>query len=164
VGTVVVIVAIVLCGLSNDCTDAGAGRATNNRALQTAAEDRTQRRAAGPANQRTFTRPNATLLRLLVVIVIVMVRTIMVVVVVPALRAVPHAVVISAIVLVLSEPRNACGGEEERSDKDSFSNPAHLLLDAGLPTGAVSRANSHASVFIERILQNSHLRLVEAFV
>jgi hypothetical protein len=51
VGTViVVIVAIVLCGLANDCTNAGTRRAANNRALQTAAKDCTKRRAAGPAN------------------------------------------------------------------------------------------------------------------
>jgi hypothetical protein len=131
VGTVVVvIVAIVLCGLSNDCTNAGTGRAANNRALQTAAEDRTERSAAGPANQRTFTRPNATLLRLLVVVMIVMVRTIMAVVIIPAATAAAHSVVVSAIVVLLRKCRNDCGSEEERSDENSFSKLAHLRLDA----------------------------------
>jgi hypothetical protein len=130
VGTVVV-VAIILCGLANDCTDAGTGRAANDRALQTAAEDRTERSAAGPANQRTLTRPNATLLRLLVMAVVIVVRAIMAVVVIPALRAVPHAVVVGAIVLVLREPGNACGNKDEGGNEDRFSNRAHLPLDAG---------------------------------
>lgn len=129
---VVVIVAIVLGGLADDCANASTRRSTDQSSLEAAAEDRTKRGATGPANKRAFAGANTALLGLLVVVVIVMVGTIVVVVVVATLRAVPHAVVVGTIVMARLRKRGAnADSEEKRGNEDRFSKRAHLKLDAG---------------------------------
>ena len=125
---VVVVVALVLGRLAYDCPDARAGRSADKSALQATAKDCAERRAASRADKRTFARSNATLFGLLVVIV--MVGAIMLAVVVASLRAVTHAVVVGAIVVLLPERGNNADCEEERSDENRFFERAHLRLDA----------------------------------
>jgi Flp pilus assembly protein TadB len=126
---IVVVVALVLCGLAHDSANTGTRRAANQRTLQPAAEDRAKRRASSPADKSSLAGPNATLFRLLIVVVVI--RTIVTVVVVATSRTVAHAIVVSAVVAVLlRKRRNNCGSKEERNEKNRSSKRSHLPLDA----------------------------------
>jgi hypothetical protein len=132
---VVVVVALILCGLANNRADARTSCSADDSSLKAAAEDRTESRATGPADQRAFARTDSTLIPP----VIIMVGTVVVVVVaVAAASAVAHAIVVGAVVMVLREPGYDRGCEEKRSDEDRFSKLAHLHSDAELEKRGLS--------------------------
>jgi hypothetical protein len=58
------------------------GRAADQRALQSAANQASQGSAASPANQRTFARSNSTLIAMVIIILMAMVIIIMIIVMV----------------------------------------------------------------------------------
>jgi Flp pilus assembly protein TadB len=107
---VVIVVPIVLGRLANHGPDTGTCCSTNQSALQAAAKDRTQRRAAGPANQRALARTNAALI--LVMVVIVMIAMVVLVVVVTAPTAATHPVVVGAVVVMVLGVRRSEAGNE----------------------------------------------------
>jgi len=124
---IVVVVALVLRGLTNHRADAGTCCSADDSSLKTAAEDRAEYRAAGPANQRAFAGTNSPLIPPMVVVI----RAVVVVVVaVAAASAVAHTVVVGAVVTVLREPGNDRGCEDKRSDEYRLSELAHLHSDA----------------------------------
>ena len=131
---VVVVVALVLCGLTDNRADASARRSADDGALKPATKHRAKHSTARTANQRALAWADAALLGLLVVAVVVVVRTVVAVVVVATLRTVTHAVVIGTIVMVLCKGGNSCCREEneERSNKDRIPKRAHPYSDAGL--------------------------------
>ena len=120
---VVVVIPVVLSGLSDDGSNTGTRCTTNDRALQAAAKDCAHYSAASRANQRSFTRPDPTLILIaivIVVIVIVMVVPVVTAVVIAAVAAAAHAVIVGAVVVVLS----ICGREadcEQERNKDRVS-------------------------------------------
>ena len=128
---VVVVVALVLRGLAYYRADAGAGCSADKCSFEASAEDRAEDRAAGPANEGTFTGANAALA--MIVMVIVVVVRIAVVVVIPTTSAVTHAVVVGAVVIVvvLRGGGKDSGREQQRSDENRFSELVHPRLDAG---------------------------------
>ena len=115
---VVIVIPVVLCRLANDGPDTRARCSTDQCALQAPAEDRSQRRAPSPANQRAFTRADPALI--LIPVVIVMIAMIVLVVVVAAPAPAAHAVVVGTVVIVLSVNRRKAGDEQKKSRKDRF--------------------------------------------
>ena len=91
----IIVVTLTLRRLANHCANTRAGRTADNRALQAAAKDRPQHRAAGTANQRTFARPDPALIA--TVIVMIIIATIVIVVITAAPSAVAHAVVVRTL-------------------------------------------------------------------
>jgi len=129
---VVIIVAIVLRGLPNHRANPSPSRTTNDGALQTAAKDRTQHSAPGPADQRTLTRTNTALTMVVMVIVVTIVA---VVIAVAAASTIADSVVVGVIVMMLRKRRHNRSSEEKRSYKDRFSKLGHPKLDARFQTG-----------------------------
>jgi Flp pilus assembly protein TadB len=151
---VVVVVALVLGGLTNDCADPGAGCSADQGSFEPAAEDCAEGRATGAANEGAFAGADATLAMIVVVIimVVVVVVRVAVVVVVPAACAVTHAVVVGAVVVVvvLRGGGKDTGREQERSKENRFSELVHPRLDAGWRLREIFR-NPYFSVFCGKV-------------
>jgi hypothetical protein len=147
---VVVVVALVLRGLAYYRADAGAGCSADKRSFEATAEDRTEGRATGAANEGTFAGADAAL-AMIVVVVVVVVR-VAVVVVVPAACAVTHAVVVGAVVIlvVLRDGGKDTGREQEGSEENRFSELVHPRLDAGGRLREIF-GNPYFSVFCRKV-------------
>jgi hypothetical protein len=107
----IVVFALVLSGLADNCTDTSPGRSADESPLQATAEDGAQDRAPSSADKSALAGSDAALIGLAVVVVIVVVVVVgvAVVVVVAAVSAVPHAIVIVAIVMILCDRgKNVC--------------------------------------------------------
>jgi Flp pilus assembly protein TadB len=135
-----IVVAVILRSLPNYRANARTRRSADDRALQAAAEDRTQHRAAGTADQRALPRSNSAL----PVIVVIVIMTIAVVVVAAASASAPHAVVVRTIVVVLlPRCRHHRSGKKKRNRKDRISYLGHSRLDAGFC--------SHGQFFLRKL-------------
>src|SRR3984885_4632018 len=138
---VIVVIPIILRSLPNHSADARARSSSHDGSLQTAAEDRAQRRPACRSNQSAFTRPNPAL----VLPVVVMERTIVWVVVVPAMSAAAHTVVVSAVVMRLREPGNNRRRKNKKNNKHRIPERAHSPFDAKPPYKAFRLSRTFAS-------------------
>jgi hypothetical protein len=125
---VVIVIAVVLGGLANDCAYAGPGCSSDDCALEAAAKDSAEDRPAGTADKRAFARTNAALAVIVVVVVVVM--AIVAIVVVAAASAVAHAAVVGAVVVVVLRGKKTAR-KQERGKKGRISKLAHFRLDAG---------------------------------
>lgn len=115
---VIVVVAFVLRSLAYYCADAGSGRSADEGALHAAAKQRTKGRAAGSADEGSFTWADAALTMIVVVLVVIVVTRVAVVVVVATASAIAHTVIVGTVVVVvvLRGHWNHAGRDQERSN------------------------------------------------
>jgi hypothetical protein len=124
---IVVVVALILCGLSNNGADARTRCSANDGALQAAAKDCAEYRATSSTNQRALPGTNPALVAAMVVVV----RAIVIVVIAVApTPAAAHAAIVSTIVGMLCERGNHRRNKEERKNENCISKLAHVRIDA----------------------------------